>query len=220
MVLMLVGTPLRRCVLAVLAGVIGGLSFAEFTHRHYQWPYKLSVLEVGPMTNYISRYLGIPDREPTLEVDPLQMATMPNTDRFYRRIATRVKSLVGDPRTMYGSFVRAMGWNVCASGWPFVSRAGCYRVDVYEDKRFDGRSTAYHTFLVDENGLPPERPWGWIGNAAIGGGGVGGLAFGLLTWLAIRTQRALRPGYAFPVIMAYGRIDPPRGGGGRVCDRK
>ena len=201
-VLDLIGSPYKRLFFALIVAAAFGRPFANFTQDHQQ-AYRLSVLEHGPLTVYISRYVGIPDQEEFMEADPATLSsTSPKLDHFYRMIAARVKTLVPDPRTKYQSFVRGMGWSVRARGWPFVSRAGCYLVDVYEMERFDGRAPDYHTFFVDEYGLPPERPVGWWGNAAFGGILSGVVAFIILTLVAMGLQRSLRPVAGFPVIVA------------------
>lgn len=197
----LIDAPYKRLLFALIVAAVSGRPFAHFSEG-YRWPYKLLVLEEGPTTNYISRYLGIPDQEEFMEVDPTTLsASCPNTDHFYRTVAARVKPLVGDPRTKYQSWVRGMGNDVCARGWPFVSRAGCYLVDIYEMERFDGRAPRLHMFHADEFGLDPERPWGWWGNAAFGGILSGVIVYVILMLVAMGLQRSLRPVAGFPVIV-------------------
>lgn len=201
MLLALVGSPSNRVLIALTAIAVGGFAYAKFADAQIAWLPQPRFLEDSPTTNYISRYVGIPDQQEFMEVDPATLsATCPKTDHFYRTVATRVKNLVGDPRTKFESYVVASN-GVLARGWPFVSRRPSYTVSVLEEKRFDGKPPNYHAFVIGEDGLDPDRPWGWWGNAAFGGVLSGVIVYVILAFVAMGLQRSLRPVAGFPVIV-------------------
>jgi len=200
MLLALVGSQSTRILVALLTVAVGGFAYAKLVHTQIAWFPEPPFLENPPTTSYISRYLGRPDVEPYLEADPTLAPSQPNTDHFYRTVAARAKKLVGDPRTKYFACVVASN-GVLARGWPFMSRRPSYSVDVWEEVRFDGRPVKYHSFVIAEDGLDPERPQGWWGNAAFGGILSGVVLYTILTLVARGLQRSMRPVAGFPVIV-------------------
>lgn len=201
MLLNLVGPGVNRLLLSLIVAGAFGREFANKTQGLVERFPQPPIIEYDPGTAYLSRYLGQPDEDEMMEADPALAASQPNIDRFYRNIAARVKGLISNPQDKCGAFVRGMGACDGARGWPFISRGVSYSVDAYELSRVDGKPPQWYRFLAGEDGLDPDRPWGWWGNAAFGGILSGVIAYVILTLVAMGLQRSLRPVAGFPVIV-------------------
>ena len=208
------GSRRRRIITALLVAAGGGWQFAAVTHSGVVYYPNPPVLEYDPGTVYISRYLGKPLEEEQMEADPADAASQPNLDRFYRVVANRVKVAVGDRRTTYSVWICGLGACHGAAGWPFESRVVSYRVSGYEIERFDGRAPGGISMRVGEDGLDPNRPWGWWANAAVGSAATGVAFFGLLTLVVMLVRRSQQPAAGFPVIVRAS----PSGGAEAIAD--